>query len=112
MGRDTCFVGNKRNTINTLVRLIKTRNEWTNFFDNVLSIVSINQDKSHQSMIILDHRSHPFCTSNIPIPERNTRVVYMIICIKQQCFVYIGEAQCIKTFHHHNTGNTSSYPHK
>ena len=41
-GKSTIFVGDKRGTINALVSLIKTRTQWTDYMDEVLSLVSIN----------------------------------------------------------------------
>ena len=40
--KDTILAGNKTETINALVALLKTRTQWTDYMESVLSLVSIN----------------------------------------------------------------------
>ena len=71
-GKSTTFVGDKRGTINASVSLIKTRKQWTDYTDEVLSLVSINREKNGGSISTFDHTSYPFCIVDVPLPECNT----------------------------------------
>ena len=58
--KDTIIVRNKIEAINTLVALLKTRTQWTNYMDSVLSLVSINGDSNNVSIPTFDHTSYPY----------------------------------------------------
>ena len=62
-----------------------------------------------QSISTFDHTSYPYRMADIPLPECNTGVVYLIASVKRPSFIYIGEAQCIITrLKANNSGNGSS----
>ena len=42
IGENTIFVGDKTSTINTLTSLIQQRNQWTDYMEMVLNLVTIN----------------------------------------------------------------------
>ena len=52
-GKDTIFVGDKRSTINALVSLIQQKNQWVDYMENVLNLISVNAQtySTKQSLI-------------------------------------------------------------
>ena len=67
-GKITIFVGDKRGTINSLVSRIKTRTQWTNYMDEVLSLISINGKKNCGSISTHNYPTYPFLIADIPFP--------------------------------------------
>ena len=53
VGANTIFVGDKDSTINALVSLIQMKNQWTDYMESVLQIVSINTDSSERENTVL-----------------------------------------------------------
>ena len=43
LGKDVIFVGNKEETINLIVRLCKTHNQWTDYMENILDLITIDE---------------------------------------------------------------------
>ena len=109
LGKDTIFVGDKTGTINALVSILKHRTQWTDYMDRVLSLVSINGDTNDQNRSIFDYDTYPFRIADIPLPDCNTGFVYMLMSLKENTFIYVGESQCLKIrLGHHNSGNGST----
>ena len=71
-GKSTIFVGDKRGNINTLVSLVKTRIKWTNYMNEVVSLVIINGERNVGSISTFDYTMYSFRIADIPLPEYNT----------------------------------------
>ena len=44
MGRNTIFVGDKYSTIDAITSLIQLKNQWKDYMDSVLQLVSVNSE--------------------------------------------------------------------
>ena len=42
LGKNIIFVGSKEETIKSIVTLVQTRTQWTDFMENILNLVTIN----------------------------------------------------------------------
>ena len=89
--KSTIFVGNKRGTINALVSLVKTRLQWTDYIDEVMSLVIINGERNVGSMSTFDCTTYSFRISDVPLPEfNNFLLIYAnehqtpIVCLHQR----------------------------
>ena len=70
--KDTILIENKTKTINALVVLLKTRTQWTDCLNNMLSLVNINGDSNNVSIFIFNHTTYPYHMTDISLPECNT----------------------------------------
>ena len=110
LGQDIIFVGNKEETINLIIRLCQTHNQWTDYMENILDLVTLGEE-SHTEMTTpsLTTESYPFRICDIPLPQCRSGFVYFIISVKTRNFTYIGECKCIvNRLRQHNSGYGSS----
>ena len=118
-GRDIVFVGSKEETIRTIIRLVQTRNEWTDYMESILDLVTmklvlndaIDMDLSPPS---LTTQTFPYRICNIALPQCQSGFVYFLISVRTLTFTYIGECKCIITrLRKHNSGygSTSTTPY-
>ena len=114
LGKDTIFVGNKQDTINALVELIQKRDQWTDYHELVLDLITINRtanNRSLQDMTLSD--SFPFRIKDIPMPNCQTGFVYFLISITTPEANYIGETICLKKWlKQHNSGYGSNFTYE
>ena len=105
LGSNIIFVGNKNNTINALSSLIKTTNQWMNYMEKVIEMVSINGLEDHTEMSVFNHQECPFLLQDMPLPQCNTGFVYMLVSTRDHTFCYIGETVNITVrLNQHNSG--------
>ena len=105
-GKDTIFVGNKQSTIKALRMLIQLKNQWTDYMESVLRVVSIDSNcRDRLSTPLYQAREHPFRVCDIPLPDCNTGFVYMLISCQDKTFSYIGQTSSIRRrLCEHNSG--------
>ena len=110
LGKDVIFVGNKEETINLIVRLCKTHNQWTDYMENILDLITIDEDShTERATPSLTTESYPFRICDIPLPQCKSGFVYFLISVKTRNFTYIGECKCIvNRLRNHNSGHGSS----
>ena len=58
-GSNIIFVGTKRDTINSLVSLIKTTNQWMNYMQKILDTGNIRSEDNYQ-MSVFNHQECPY----------------------------------------------------
>ena len=46
LGKDVIFVGNKQSTINRIIALCQRRNQWTDYMENILDLVTLKPQQS------------------------------------------------------------------
>ena len=105
IGGNTIFVGDKTSTINTLTSLIQQRNQWTDYMEMVLNLVTINGTSENNQVIFNQERSFPFRICDISLPQCNTGFVYFLISLRDPTFSYIGMTDSItRRIKEHNSG--------
>ena len=115
LAKDTIFVGNKENTLDALVSLLKTRTQWTQYMEEILKIVTINHnyDNDNNEQIEYNERGlnqqfFPYRICDISIPTDTSGYVYMLISIRKNDFVYIGKTKDLnERLRAHNSGHGS-----
>ena len=113
-GRDIFFVGNKVETINSIVSLVQTCNQWSDYMESVLDLVTVvpefdSNDCTEIPAISLSTQTFPFRICEIALPQCQTGFVYFLISVKTLTFTYIGECKCsITRLKKHNSGFGSS----
>ena len=105
-GKDTIFVGDKRSTINALVSLIQRKNQWIDYMENVLNLISVNaQTNNRVTMIFNQTISNPYRICDINLPTCCSGFVYFLISCRDATYSYIGTTKCIrKRLNQHNSG--------
>ena len=120
IGKNVIFVGNKQQTIDAIIALVQTRNQWTDYMENILDLVTLklpsdesSQDDRVQQIRSLRTTSYPFRICDIPLPQCRSGFVYFLISVRTRNFTYIGECRCIVsrlTKHNNGYGSSSTTP--
>ena len=107
---DTIFVGNKQETLSALKNILLSKNQWTDFSEHVLSIITINNNRNSLRLIrVMSQNDFPFRICDISLPTSRTGFVYFLISVRDRSFIYIGETICIvQQLRDHNAGYGSS----
>ena len=83
LGKDTIFVGNKNDVLNSMKILLTRRTQWTDLMDDVLRVITVNYSfnsiESGMDSHILTQDTNPFCICDVCLPECNTGYVYMLL---------------------------------
>ena len=113
MGKNTIFVGNQDETINALARLIRQKNQYTDYMESILDLVTVNrssdEDERRNVQSIHQPTNFPFRICDLPLPNCNTGFVYFLVSIKNPSFTYIGQTKCIsRRLRQHNSGYGSN----
>ena len=105
-GKNTIFVGNKESTIKSLTRLIKMKNQWTDYMEEVLRLTTVNHTgNEHPRRSFQPSETFPFELSSVSLPNDSTGFVYFLISLKDPNFTYIGETRNIAhRLRQHNSG--------
>ena len=51
-GINVIFVGNKEETIKNIIRLVQVRTQWTNFIENILKLITVNNQNSRRELLL------------------------------------------------------------
>ena len=112
MGKDIILVGDKEETVEAIVRLVQTRSQWSDYMENILELITINEDGENTrttTLPSLDQNSFPYRICDISLPQCKTGFVYFLISARTRDFIYIGECECIvNRLKSHNCGHGSS----
>ena len=90
IGRNTIFVGDKYSTIYVLTSLIKLKNQWTDYMESVVQLVSFNSKSERVSIFFNQEHSFTFQICDISLPECQTGFVYFLNSCRYPTFSYIG----------------------
>ena len=108
---DIIFVGDKRTTIRSVLSLIKKNSQWTDYMENVIQLVGMDQGDLQQTINeqrtipVFQYESFPLDFNCIPLPRCNTGYVYFLVSTKDTTKTYIGQTMdLIKRLNQHNTG--------
>ena len=112
---DTIFVGNKESTLNALVSILTTRTQWTEYMENILRVVTINDengevvnDIENYNRGVIDQSEFPFRIADIELPIDVSGYVYMLISLRTRDFVYVGKTKDLhERIRSHQSGNGS-----
>ena len=115
VGRNTIFVGNKNDTIKALSRLILQKNQFTDYMQNILDLVTVNISPDNERGLGITNRTihqptnYPFRICDLSLPNCNTGFVYFLMSIKNKNFTYIGQSTCVsRRLRQHNAGYGSN----
>ena len=94
---DTIFVGDKNATLDALESLLKHRTQWTDHMEQILKVVTINNDNSDEIHNSNDngmtYSAFPFRPTDIILPSDCSGFVYMLISLRSEDFFYIGKTK-------------------
>ena len=103
--KDSIFVGPKQDTLDAFKQLILQRNQWTDYIEDVLRLVTINDCDDTTTDQILTQTSFPYRIADVVLPQCNTGYVYMLISLRHPNFTYIGTTLCLRNrLQAHNCG--------
>ena len=113
IGINTIFVGNKNETIKALSRLIRQKNQYTDYMESILDLVTVNLTNDDRdngtSRTIYQPTNYPFRICDISLPNCNTGFVYFLMSIRNPNFTYIGQTICVsRRIRQHNSGYGSN----
>ena len=94
LGKNIIFVGDKNETIDSIIKLVQTQSQWTDFMENILSLVTIN-DYNINEILSLNLTNFPFRVCNTSLPQDSSGYVYFLISTQTQDYIYIGECNNI-----------------
>ena len=105
---DMIFVGNKSDNIKALVDGLKTRNQYDDYMNHLVEVLVATSNSLPQPEAV--HLSfHPFRPKDIPLPQDNSGVVYLIVSSVETRAIYVGYTQdMLKRLKQHNSGYGSS----
>ena len=108
LGKNVIFVGDKNETILSLVDLIKRKSHWTDYMEQVLRLITLNLDEI-DIVRTMTQNTFPFRICDITLPQCNTGFVYFLISIRRQNYAYIGQTICLRNrIQQHNSGSGAS----
>ena len=118
LAENSMFIGPKNETLNALIQLLTSKTQWSNYIDDVLRLVTVNNydinyHDQHQTQQLptsqnINQNSYPFRISDVQLPIVQSGYVYMLISLRHPGVTYIGETICIRTrIQMHNSGNGS-----
>ena len=94
--KDSIFVGPKEETLDAFRQLLLKRNQWTDYVEDVLNIVTINSKESSDLQHTFTQSSFLYQIADVCLPQCNTGYVYMLLLLRHQNFTYIGTTKCIR----------------
>ena len=112
VGKNVILVGDKEETIESIVKLVQRRSQWTDYMEDIMKLITIDETQENLTTRVapsLDQSSFPFRICDISLPQCQTGFVYFLISVRTKNFTYIGECKCIVTrLYQHNSGNGSN----
>ena len=89
------FVGPKEETLAAFRKLLLNWNQWTDYVEDVLNIVTINSKEILDLQHTFTQSSFPYRIADVCLPQCNTGYVYMLLLLGHQNCTYIGTKKCI-----------------
>ena len=113
--KDTIFVGEKNDTLNALVQILRVRTQWTDHMERILRVVTINEVENEEGIDSIDenernmeYSNYPYRITDISLPNDTSGYVYMLISLRCNDFVYIGKTKDLnQRLRAHQSGNGS-----
>jgi len=105
--RDIIFVGDPDDTINALVKLIKTRTQYAEYISHVLDMLCGERDTDSliPAIITIRQQFHPFRPADVGIPQELSGYCYILLSLEDGYTTYIGETNDLLTrLRQHNSG--------
>mgnify|MGYP003340757998 CR=1 FL=1 len=103
---DIIFVGDQETTIDSIVKLLHTSTQWTDYMERVIQFLSNPTDEhTHTNIPVFQYESFPLDYNCISIPRCNTGFVYFLVSTKDTSKTYIGQTMDLyKRINQHNSG--------
>lgn len=110
LGKHTILVGRKEATVRNLISLIKSKNQWTDYMEDVLNVVTVGCSELQTVTSLLNvSQSFPFRICDIELPMCKTGFVYMLLSCRRRSYSYIGQTMClVRKINQHNSGYGAS----
>ena len=113
LAKDTIFVGDKAETLEALESVLRNRTQWTDHMENILKMVTINQnggfiENDEDTRGVVRFSTHPYRMNDIELPRDSSGYVYMLISIQTRDFFYIGKTKDLnEQLRSHQSGHGS-----
>ncbi len=80
----TIIVGDRDFAIRKMWELITMFDQWTQYTDHVLDLITINHDRNVENQHVFEYPEvYPFCLRDILPPEYTTGFVYCLVLVRQ-----------------------------
>ena len=102
------FVGDKEETVKSIIKLVQKRSQWLDYMENILDLITIGEEEQSLTTRVLPHINqdsfrYPIC--DMSLPHCKTGFVYFLLSIRTRDYTYIGECNCIvDRLYEHNSG--------
>ena len=111
IGKKLIFVGDKEETIESIIKLVQKRSQWLDYMENILDLITIGEEEQNLTTRVLPHMnqdSFPYRICDMSLPHCKTGFVYFLLSIRTRDYTYIGECNCIvDRLYEHNSGHGS-----
>ena len=106
------FVGNKQTTIKSIISLLQTSSQWTDYMEHVIQLLGstsendmVSTNVNERNIPVFEYYMFPLGYKCIPIPRCNTGFVYFLVSSKDSTKTYIGQTMDLtKRLSQHNSG--------
>ena len=106
------FVGNKQTTIKSIISLLQTSSQWTDYMEHVIQLLEsttendmVSTNVNERNIPVFEYYMFPLDYKCIPIPRCNTGFVYFLVSSKDSTKTYIGQTMDLtKRLSQHNSG--------
>ena len=90
------FVGPKEETLSAFKQLLLKRNQWTDYVEDVLNLVTVNNNTTWNLQHTFTQNLFPYQLADVMLLQCNTGYVYMLLSLRHQNFTYIGTTKYIR----------------
>ena len=111
VGKNLILIGDKEETVETIIKLVQRRSQWLDYMENILDLITIGEEQqslTNRVLPRLNQESFPYRICDISLPHCKTGFVYFLLSIRTKDYTYIGECDCIvDRLYQHNSGHGS-----
>ena len=107
---DTMAIGDKNETIDIIINLAQTQNQWTDHMENTLNLRLIAHDEENEEDDPSINQASYLCRiCDVALPHCKTRFVCFLVLVKTQDYACVRECKFIVTrLSQHDSGCRSA----
>ena len=79
--------------LNCLVKILLQKNQWTDYMEKILQLVSINIRSNENCVSFSQANDFPFRPNDIMMPTDRTGYVYFLVSVNHTNVIYVGETK-------------------
>ena len=107
LGGNLNFVGDKNETLSSLLDLFQRNSHWIDYMEQVLRLITLNPDDEDVARTMTQN-NFPFRICDITLPQYKTGFFDFFISIRRQQYAYIGQTICLRNrIQQYNSGRGS-----